>query len=67
MKLHRNFQTALGARNLALNLDAPRFRHLDQAIRDAFATGACLIILVMCLDILFGGGELSRALRGWWS
>ena len=65
MKLHTSFRTTLGARNLALNLDAPRFRHLDQAIRDAIGYAAAFVIFIMCLDILAGGGALSRAVRGW--
>ena len=59
MKLHRNFQTAPGARNLALELDAPRFRHLDQAIRDFLIYAAAVVIFICALPFV------SHWLRGW--
>ena len=52
MKLHTSFRTALGARNLALNLDAPRFRHLDQAVRDFLLYAAAALIFICALPFV---------------
>lgn len=42
----------LGLRNLALNLDAPRFRHLDQAVRDGLMWCAALLIFICALPFV---------------
>ena len=58
MRLHRNFQTAPGARNLALGLDAPRWRFLGQAVRDGFMWCAAVVIFICALPFV------SHWLRG---
>ncbi len=52
MKLHRNYQTALGARNLALNIDVERFRFRAETVAE-FA------MLVAVLGIIFLGWHVA--------
>ena len=42
----------LGLRNLALGIDAPRFRHLGQAVRDGLMWFAVLLLIVCALPFV---------------
>lgn len=48
----RDPRSVLGLRNLALDLDAPRWRHLDQAIRDGLMYIALFLILMCALPFV---------------
>lgn len=62
--LHRNYQTILGARNLAHSLDADRWRFRVETLCEFAA-------LIACLGIIFVGWYSAAgwldAIRGWMS